>query len=76
MKFLRFRDLQEAGIVASWPMLSRRIERDGFPPGRKLGPNTRVWTEQEVRAWLDSRPTTRKAAPPRHGPRKDATATT
>ena len=76
MKFLRFCDLQEAGIVASWPMLSRRVERDGFPPGRKLGPNTRVWTEQEVRAWLDSRPTARKPPPLRHGPRKDATATT
>jgi predicted DNA-binding transcriptional regulator AlpA len=74
MKFLRFRDLQEAGIVASWPMLARRIERDGFPPGRKLGPNSRAWTEQEVRAWLDSRPTARKAAPPR-GQSRNATAT-
>jgi predicted DNA-binding transcriptional regulator AlpA len=57
MKFLRFADLKAAGIVASWPMLRRRIERDGFPPGRMLGPNTRAWSEAEIDAWLRSRPT-------------------
>ena len=65
MKFLRFSDLRAAGIVNSWPMLRRRIERDGFPPGRMLGPNTRVWSEEEVEAWIASRPTTKKPAPPR-----------
>jgi predicted DNA-binding transcriptional regulator AlpA len=74
MKFLRFRDLQKAGIVMSWPMLRCRVDNDGFPPGRKLGGNTRAWTEEEVQAWLDSRPTARKAAPPRGQPRKDATS--
>jgi len=76
MKFLRFRDLQDAGIITSWPMLTRRMERDGFPPGRKLGPNTRVWSEDEIQAWLDGRPTARKAGPRGGRPRKTAVATT
>jgi predicted DNA-binding transcriptional regulator AlpA len=55
--YLRFRDLKERGIVNSWAMLKIRVERDGFPPGTKLGPNTRAWREDKVQAWLDSRPT-------------------
>jgi predicted DNA-binding transcriptional regulator AlpA len=55
-RWLRFSDLKAAGLVNSWPMLKRRIERDGFPRGRMLGPNTRAWSEAEVQAWLDSRP--------------------
>ncbi len=65
MKFLRFADLRAAGIVTSWPMLRRRVERDGFPPGRMLGANTRAWSEDEVEAWLASRPTAKKPAPSR-----------
>jgi predicted DNA-binding transcriptional regulator AlpA len=72
MKFLRFADLKAAGIVNSWPMLRRRVERDGFPPGIMLGPNTRVWSEQEIEDWLATRPSVKKAAPPR--PRKAAAA--
>jgi len=53
---LRFRDLKAHGIVNSWPMLKRRIERDGFPPGRMIGPNTRTWTEDEVDRWYEARP--------------------
>jgi hypothetical protein len=36
--------------------LSRWIARGDFPPGRYLGPNTRVWLVEEVEAWLASRP--------------------
>ena len=57
---LRFSDLKRRGIVNSWPVLRRRVERDGFPPGRMLGPNTRAWTEEEVQVWIDSRPTAKK----------------
>jgi len=56
IRLLRFRDLKERGIVNSWPMLRRCIERDGFPPGRMLGPNTRAWSEVEIDAWLKHRP--------------------
>ena len=59
-RFLRFRDLRERGIVNSWPSLTIKIETQGFPPGRKLGPNTRAWTESEITAWVDSRPSDRK----------------
>ena len=51
------RDLKSAASVASWPMLKRKIEREGFPLGFLLGPNSRGWTEEEVAAWIASRPT-------------------
>ena len=65
MRFLRFSDLKARGIVNSWPMLRRRVERNGFPPGRMLGENTRAWSEEEVERWLASRPTAKKPAPSR-----------
>jgi predicted DNA-binding transcriptional regulator AlpA len=54
--FLRFRDLKARNICANHTTLLRWIAREGFPPGRLLGPNTRVWSEEEVNAWLASRP--------------------
>jgi hypothetical protein len=70
MKFLRYADLKADGIITSWPMLRRRIEKDGFPPGRLLGPNTRAWSEVEIENWLNGRPTARKAGPRGGRPRK------
>jgi len=55
-KIIRFNDLKARGIVANWNTLLRWIESDNFPPGRKLGANTRAWTETEVEAWIQSRP--------------------
>jgi predicted DNA-binding transcriptional regulator AlpA len=55
-RLLRFRDLKARGIVGNHPTLKRWVERQGFPPGRMLGPNTRAWLESEVEAWLASRP--------------------
>jgi predicted DNA-binding transcriptional regulator AlpA len=55
--YLRFRELKARGIISNWPTLKNRIEKHGFPPGQKLGPNTRVWREDEVQSWLDSRTT-------------------
>jgi len=62
---LRYRDLKARGIVASWALLRIRIARDGFPEGRLLGPNCRVWTESEIEEWIASRPTAKKPAPRR-----------
>jgi len=54
---LRFRDLQARGVVKSWTQLKRLIEEYGFPPGRMLSPNIRVWSEEgEVEPWLKNRP--------------------
>jgi hypothetical protein len=54
---LRFSDLQRRGIVKSWPQLKRMQEDHGFPPGRLITPNTRVWDEEEeIAPWLASRP--------------------
>jgi predicted DNA-binding transcriptional regulator AlpA len=63
-KLLRFRDLKRIGLIENWPTLRRRIESQGFPPGKLLGPNTRVWTEGEVEAWFVSRPERLEDPPP------------
>jgi predicted DNA-binding transcriptional regulator AlpA len=52
--YLRFADLKLMGIVNNWPTLARWIEKEGFPPGIKIG-NTRLWALSEVNAWLQSR---------------------
>jgi hypothetical protein len=54
---LRFRDLKDRRIVSNHVTLGRWIAKEGFPPGFMLGPNTRVWREDDIDAWLDSRPT-------------------
>jgi hypothetical protein len=53
---LRFTDLKARGIVNNWVTLLRWIDREGFPPGRKLGPNTRAWTDEEIARWIAERP--------------------
>ena len=53
--FLRFADLKARGIVSNWMTLRRWIEREGFPPGVKLGPNTRAWPEFDIDEWLAGR---------------------
>jgi hypothetical protein len=53
---IRFTDLKARNIVRNRATLANWIKREGFPPGRWLGPNTHVWTEAEISEWLDSRP--------------------
>jgi predicted DNA-binding transcriptional regulator AlpA len=55
-KFLKFKDPKERGVVTNWPTLLRWIADEGFPAGIKLGPNVRAWREDEIEAWLESRP--------------------
>jgi hypothetical protein len=52
---LRFADLKRRKIINNWPTLLRWIEREGFPAGFYLGPNSRAWFEDEIDAWLDER---------------------
>ena len=51
-RLLRFADLQDRGIVANWVQLRRLIKQLGFPEGFLLGPQTRVYAEADVEAWL------------------------
>jgi predicted DNA-binding transcriptional regulator AlpA len=53
-KLLKFKDLSRVG-VNNYPTLKRWQKDQGFPKGRLLGENTRVWTEEEIVAWWDSR---------------------
>ena len=50
--YLRFDDLRERRIVNNRTTLYRWIRERSFPPGILLGPNTRVWSEQEVESWI------------------------
>jgi hypothetical protein len=56
-KLLRFRDLQDRGLAQSHAGLRHLQLHENFPLGRLLGPSTRVWTVDEINAWLASRPT-------------------
>jgi predicted DNA-binding transcriptional regulator AlpA len=60
---LRYADLKARGVVSSRQQLKNLVEKYGFPPGRLLSANTRVWTDEEYAAWLDSRPTKGAKAP-------------
>ena len=46
-KLIRFRDLKARDIVRNWPTLKRWIDDPNvaFPPGFKMGLQTRVWFE-------------------------------
>lgn len=61
-KFLRFADLRERGIVGNRVTLGAWIRARGFPPGILAGPNTRLWLETDIDAWLASRPTALKTS--------------
>jgi predicted DNA-binding transcriptional regulator AlpA len=75
-RLLRFADLHERGIARSWAQL-KNLQKRGFPLGKMLSPNCRVWSEDEINGWLASRPVEgpalRGAAKARRGrPRKAA----
>ena len=61
--YIRFKVLKQRGIARSWPYLKDLIEDHGFPAGKLLSPQVRVWDEGEVSAWLETRPV--EPAPPR-----------
>jgi hypothetical protein len=54
---LRFADLKARNIVHSWTQLKHLKDHEGFPVGRMLSRNVRVWTETEIDRWLAARPT-------------------
>ena len=55
MKFIRFADLKQRGVVNNWTTLTRLMREQGFPAGTRVGAQTRAWEEAEVEAWLESR---------------------
>jgi hypothetical protein len=53
----RLKHLQENNIADSYTQAKELEEKEGFPRGMMLGPNTRAWFVSEVNAWLKNRPT-------------------
>jgi hypothetical protein len=76
MAFIRYKQLKARGIVNSRSHLKGLQENHGFPLGRLIGDNVRVFDEEtEVEPWLKSRPTAPKPTPKSPGrPRKADTA--
>ena len=60
---LRYHDLKERGFARSRAQLKKMIDEYGFPAGKMLSPNCRVWTDREVIAYYESCPSERKAGP-------------
>jgi hypothetical protein len=54
--YLRFNDLKASGLVQSWAQLERMKEL-GFPPGRLISKGVRIWTQDEIDAYVADRPT-------------------
>jgi hypothetical protein len=52
----RFADLKAHGICNNYTQLRRLQNFYGFPVGRMVGGQTRTWTEEEVIAWYNARP--------------------
>jgi hypothetical protein len=55
--------LKERNILMNWPAVADAVKNKGFPPGFMLTPNTRCWWEDEVMAWVESRPSALDAKP-------------
>ena len=55
-QLIRYKNLEDAGVVSSWPQLRHMIENEGFPPGFLLSPNVRAWFADTVKKWLAERP--------------------
>jgi|BarGraIncu00222A_1022003.scaffolds.fasta_scaffold43945_3 predicted DNA-binding transcriptional regulator AlpA len=54
--FVRYKYLEDNGIISNRMQLARAIERYEFPKPIALGENTLAWDLDEVEAWLASRP--------------------
>jgi prophage regulatory protein len=54
-RFLKYRDLEDQGIVSNRMTLRRWIAEHGFPSPVQLGPNSIAWMADEIDAWLASR---------------------
>jgi hypothetical protein len=76
MAYRRYPYLVERGLVANRASLRNRILKNGFPPGRLIGPNTRAWTDEEIEAYEAGCPVAPKATPPSPRRRAREAATT
>ncbi len=53
--YLTFADLKARGIVPNRTTLLRWQRSVGLPLGFLIGPNRRVWPEDEIDAWIAER---------------------
>ena len=52
---LTFNELRHRGVVPNRTTLMRWQKNINFPRGFLIGPNRRVWTEDEIETWLAER---------------------
>jgi predicted DNA-binding transcriptional regulator AlpA len=56
MPLVRYKYLEEEGIISNRMQLARAIEKYGFPQPLALGENTLAWELSEIEDWRKSRP--------------------
>jgi predicted DNA-binding transcriptional regulator AlpA len=66
-RLIHFPDIRARGIANNRVSLNDLIKNHNFPEGKRLSPNTIVWDEAEVEAWVDSLPSASAAKPPKKG---------
>jgi hypothetical protein len=54
--YSRFEDLKQRGVVSSRSQLTRWQKLYGFPTGKLVAPNTRIYEDREVEEWIASCP--------------------
>jgi predicted DNA-binding transcriptional regulator AlpA len=69
-RLLRFTDLVALGVVKNRATLGNWIKDRGFPRGRLIGPNTRVWNSEDVWSWVDQSVSASKMTPRTGGGRR------
>jgi predicted DNA-binding transcriptional regulator AlpA len=63
-RYIRYSELIARGIVSNRQTLHRWMHDLNFPAPIVLGPRTRVWSEDSVNAWIDSRRAFKASAVP------------
>ena len=65
-RYIRYSELIARGIVNNRQTLSRWMRDLGFPASIALGPRTRVWSEDAINTWIESRRAFKASAIPDH----------
>lgn len=54
-RYSRYKDLKERGVVNGRDHLYDLIEKHGFPAGYRLSHKARIWDDDEVDAWIETK---------------------
>ena len=64
---VRFNDIKNQGVVKTWGEIQKLIDEQDFPEGFRPTKFTRAWFQEDIDAWLRSRPSASDVKPPLRG---------